>query len=159
VTPACPAPAAQPLPLADLQRFLLESVPLAAIAHSFHVDALADPLIRNDPAFQRYSLIELNELHHQVSALGALLRITMGDPTAWQSLGLNLAGFLQNRMAALTVARSFTPTVLQHPASQVMMQLTQQSNQQIAANWPAMQQTLAVTGAPLPGLLVGPHQH
>lgn len=148
---AVPAAPFRQLPLAEVERFLLEGMPVAAIAHSFHVDALADPALRRDPLFQRFSVIELNELHHQVAALGAIQRLKMGDQTALTSLGLNLAGFLQNRQAALALAQQFRPAVLQHPALRAMFSLVQQSNQQIAANWPVVQQAILATGAPAPG--------
>lgn len=151
-----PAPARTRLPMAELERFMMEGLPVAAIAHSFHVEALTDPRVQADPAFQQFSMIELNELHHQVAALGAHLRHMMGDPTAMQSLGLNLAGFLQNRQTAMQMVPRFAPTTVQNPAVQVMMGLTEVSNEQVAQNWPVLTQALAATRAPVPGpMLVG----
>lgn len=151
-----PAPATQSaqVPLGEVQRFLFEALPVAAIAHSYHVDALADPVVQQDPQYQRFSLIELNELHHQVAALGALMRLQMGDQTALRNLGMNLVGFIQNRQAALQVAQNFSPSVLANPANQVLMGLVQQSNQQVAQNWPVLMQTLSATQPPVPGPLM-----
>jgi predicted RNase H-like nuclease len=153
-----PSPAAQSaqIPLGEVQRFLMEALPVAAIAHSFHVDALADPALQSDSQYQRFSLIELNELHHQIAALGALMRLQMGDPTALRSLGMNLVGFIQNRQAALQVAQGFSPAIMANHANQVMMSLLQQSNQQVTQNWPVLAQTLTAMQAPAPGpLMVG----
>lgn len=144
------------VPLGQVMQFALESLPLAAVAHSYHVDALLDPLLQQDPRYQMYSLIELNELHHQVSVLGSLLRMQMGDPTAAESLGRNLAGFIQNRQAALQVAGTLRPQVLAHPLTRTVLALTEQSNRQVASYWPVLAQTIAATGAAGPGsLLVG----
>lgn len=145
------------VPVAALQQFMNEATPVAAMAHSYHVDALMDPRIDADPVFQEFSLIELNELHHQVAAMGALQRLMMGEPGALQSLGVNLAGFLQNRQAAMSLVPQFPPYVTRNPSVQKMMKLTQQSNKQVAANLPVIQQTLNAAGAPAPGpMLVGP---
>lgn len=150
----------QGVPVAELMRFMMEGLPVAAIAHSYHVDALVDPRVGSNPQFQEFSLIELNELHHQIAALGSLLRLEIGDPMAQESLGMNLAGFLENRQAALAVASRFPPLVTNNPAVKKMMDLTQVSNEQVEANWPLIQETLAATGAPSPGaLLVSPGHH
>lgn len=149
-----PGAAAPALPLQALQTFMSEGLPLAAVAHSVHVDALSDPALRQNRQFQRFSEIELNELHHQIAAVGAMLRMQMGDPRAVMSLGINLAGFLQNRMAALAMVAHFPPAVMRHPDVQMLMALVDQSNRQVAANWPVLQSTLAATGAPAPGPLM-----
>lgn len=149
-------PARTRLPMAELERFMMEGLPVAAVAHSFHVDALMDPRVQADPAFQQFSMIELNELHHQVAALGAHIRHQIGDPTAMQSLGMNLAGFVQNRQAALQMVPQFSPATMQNPAVQVMMGLTEVSNEQIAQNWPVLTRAMGATRAPAPGpMLVG----
>lgn len=151
------------VPWGALYRFAMEAMPVAAVAHSYHIDALMDPRLQDDPAFQEFSEIELNELHHQVSTLGALLRHNMGDPTALNSLGVNLAGFLENRRAALAVSRRFSPEVRANPAVQEMMRLTELSNAQVAANLPVIEQALAAAQSEDPGaLLVRPtrgHTH
>lgn len=145
------------LPVDALQRFLDEGMPGAAMAHSFHVDALMDPRIGSDPVFQAFSLIELNELHHMVSTMGALLRLKQGDPTALASLGTNLAGFLQNRQAAGALVPRFPPYVARNPAVRRMMALIQQSNKQLAAHSAVIQQTLKAADGRAPGpLLVNP---
>lgn len=145
------------VPVAALERFLNEGMPGAAVAHSYHVDALMDPRVGSDPTFQAFSLIELNELHHQVAAMGALERLKMGEPDALRSLGTNLVGFLQNRQAALSLVPDFPPYVTRNPSVQRMMQLIQQSNQQVAANMPLIQQTLQAADGRAPGpMLVGP---
>ncbi len=146
----------QAIPWEGVTEFMVDALPVAAVAHSHHIDALADPRLQQNPEFQRFSLIELNELHHQIGAMGALMRLSQGDTAALRSLGTNLAGFLQNRQAAMQVAGRFPPVVTQNPSVQQMMQLTQQSNQQIARNWPVLQQALSASRGPAPGpLLIG----
>ncbi len=154
MTQTAPAMQSTQIPFAEVQRFLSEALPVAAVAHSFHVDALADPAVVQDPQYQRFNLIELNELHHQIAAVGALMRLQMGDPTALRSLGMNLVGFIQNRQAALQVAQNFSPTVMANPANQAMMSLVQQSNQQVMQNWPVLLQTLSASQPPTPGPLL-----
>lgn len=144
--------------LDQIERFLLEGMPVAAMAHSYHVQALADPEIGPDPIMQRFSLIELNELHHQVAALGDVLRLRRGDQSAAATLGYNLSGFLQNRQLGLQVARQFPPAMLRHPAVQRTLALTEQSNEQIARNWPLLQRAMAQTAAAAPGPLLV-HNH
>lgn len=148
-----PAPPPAQVPQ-ELVRFLNESMPMGAIAHSHHVDALADPAIGKEPTFQRFSLIELNELHHQVAALGAVLRMQQGDPTAFKSLGYNLAGFLQNRAAALEAARNLPEAVKQNPHVRRMMALIQQSNQRVQQMMPLLQEVIRRSGATGPGPLL-----
>lgn len=134
----------------------MNSMPLAAVAHSFHVDALHDPKLQDDPAFQRFSLIELNELHHQVAAMGSLLRMQMGDRSALQSLGANLMGFLANRQLGLQAAQQLPASVRQDPRVMTVMQLTEMSNQQVAQYMPVLAQTVQMSGAPtMMPLLVG----
>ncbi|HYF95885.1 MAG TPA: hypothetical protein VD969_27010 [Symbiobacteriaceae bacterium] len=142
------------LPLSTLQQFVAQSMPVAAVAHSYHVDALSDPTLRSDARFQQFSLAELNELHHQVALLGNLIRLSQGDQTAAAGLGLNLSGFLQNRMIGLQLAGQLPAAAMQHPSVQRLMALTEMSNQQVTQYLPAIQQTLAATGARLPGMLV-----
>jgi hypothetical protein len=142
------------VPWGALYRFVAESMPVAAIAHSHHADALMDPHLWTNPLFQEFSLIELNELHHQVAVLGTLLRHQMGDPTALASLGMNLAGFLENRQAGLAVASQFPPEITSHPKVQEVMRLTQLSNEQVAANMPVIERTLALAESPAPGALL-----
>lgn len=135
----------------------MNSMPLAAVAHSFHVDALRDPKLNADPTFQRFSLIELNELHHQVAAMGSLLRMQMGDRTALQSLGANLAGFLANRQLGLQTAKQLPAAVTQDPRMMTVMQLTEMSNQQVAQYMPVISQTIQAAGSPTTKpLLVNP---
>lgn len=132
----------------------MESLPLAAVAHSIHVDALADPNLRANPQFQAFSQVELNELHHQIAALGGLLRTMMGDPAGPASLAMNLAAFLQNRALGLQAAQILPPAVLSHPAVRVLMGLTEQSNQQVAAYRPALAPLFASIPVASPGPLL-----
>lgn len=145
------------LPLQAVEQFLIQSLPLAAVAHSFHVDAMRDPRLHRDPAIDEFNLIELNELHHQVAALGALLRMQQGDASALASLGYNLAGFLENREAALRAGPRLPPTALQNPAMRQVMALIQQTNQMIQQYMPAIMQTIQASGVTdTPGpLLIG----
>lgn len=151
---AVPDPAA--LPLAHVQRFILESLPGAAVAHSYHVDALLDPMVQTSPAFQRFSLIELNELHHQVAALGALIRLQQGDPTALRALGTNLAGFVQNRLAALRELARVPAAVRSHPDVQRVEALVMESNRELLRQLPTIQQVIRLSGAVIPGPLLVP---
>lgn len=139
------------VPLRELRRFMMEGLPVAAVAHSYHVEALSDPKVGKDPAFQRFSLVELNELHHQVAALGALLRLQMGDPSAMASLGANLLGFLQNRGLGMYLIEQVPASVRQDPRVQRMLVLTQRSNQQIARHWPLLMRVVTASGASAPG--------
>ena len=141
----------------DVQRvktFLTNATPGASVAHSYHVEALAIPTLRADPAFQRFSLVELNELHHFVAALGSINRFEQGDPTALQSLGLNLAGFLENRQLALRLAGALPPAVTQNPLVQMMMNLIHQDQQQVEKQLPLLNRVIAMAGVPSPGPLL-----
>lgn len=142
------------LPLRQLNRFMMEGLPVAAVAHSYHVEALTDPQFRRNPAFQRFSLVELNELHHQVAALGSLLRVQMGDASALASLGANLQGFLQNREMGMQLAQQLPEAIRQDPRMQRVMALTQQSNRQVARNWPVLMQTVAAADGAAPGAML-----
>lgn len=146
---ACPSPEATAmaigLPVSELRNFIMQSLPVAAIAHSYHVDALANPNLRANAAFQRFSEVELNELHHQVALLGALLRLDMGDVSAIADIGLNLAGFLQNRQMAGQLASRLPASVRQDPMVATVLSLVNQSNQQLAQNWPTITRTLTAT--------------
>lgn len=144
--------------LQTAEQFLMEGLPVAAIAHSLHVDALADPTLNTNPQFQAFSLIELNELHHQIAALGGLLRTQMGDPSGPASLAMNMAGFLENRALGLQAARTLPARVRNHPAVAAVMQLTDLSNQQIASYAPALSPLMQVLPSVSPGpMLVAPN--
>lgn len=148
------------LPLDAMEGFLLQSLPVAAVAHSYHVEALRNPTLQRDPTFQRFSLTELNELHHQVAALGDLIRLQQGDPTAAEALAYNLAGFLQNRQQGMRMVPQLPAAARNHPAMQQVLQLMQVSNQQVTRNSRLLNQTFAMTQAPVPGpLLVHPGAH
>lgn len=132
----------------------MEGMPGTAIAHSYHVEALRDPALGSNPTFQRFSLIELNELHHQISAMGAILRWRQGDPAAAEQLAINLAGFLQNRQAAMELARTFGPEVTNNAAMQRVLHLVEESNRMIERNMATLQQVTALAPAGAPGALL-----
>lgn len=135
----------------------MESLPVAAIAHSIHVDALADPALNANPQFQAFSLIELNELHHQIAALGGLLRTQMGDPSGPVSLAMNMAGFLENRALGMQAAQRLPANVRRHPAVATVLQLTDLSNQQVATYAPQLAPLMQVLPAVSPGpMMVSP---
>jgi len=140
--------------LRQLCQFMMAGLPVAAMAHSYHVEVLMDPQFRNDPVLQRFSLVELNELHHQVAAMGALMRLERGDPTALSSLGANLQGFLENRQRGMEVMEGLSDAVRQDPRMQQMMALTQVSNQQISQNWPLLMQVVRMANGAAPGPLL-----
>lgn len=144
---------ARPL-VQQVKTFLTNATPGASVAHSYHVEALTVPGVGTDPAFQRFSLVELNELHHFVAALGSVYRFEQGDPTALQSLGLNLAGFLENRQMALRLAASLPPAVTRNPQVQAMMSLIQKDQQQLEQNLPLLKRVIALSGVPSPGPLL-----
>ena len=159
-TTGVPGPAEQPwhgkarLPVDQIERFLTEGMPGTAIAHSYHVDALLVPELQADANFQRFSLIELNELHHQIAAMGAILRWHQGDPNAVQDLAVNLAGFLQNRQAAMEASHALGPHVTGNPAVQRVLHLVEQSNRAIERNRPALQQFTAMVPTGEPGAML-----
>lgn len=149
-----PWPAWYHPPVAQVERFLMEGMPGTVIAHSYHVEALRDPALQDNPVFQRFSLIELNELHHMIAAMGAIMRWRQGDPTAAEQLAINLAGFLQNRQAAMEVARTFGPRVTGNPAVQRVLHLVEESNRAIERNLAMLQQVTALAPAGAPGALL-----
>lgn len=144
------------IPLNELRSFIMQSLPVAAIAHSYHVDALANPNLRSNAAFQRFSEVELNELHHQVALLGALLRLEMGDASAIADIGLNLTAFLQNRQIAGQLAARLPAAIRQDPLVATVLNLVNQSNQQITQSWPTITRTLSVTAAVAPTATTAP---
>lgn len=140
--------------LGQLRQFMMVGLPVAAMAHSYHVEVLMDPQFRNDPALQHFSLVELNELHHQVAAMGALMRLECGDPTALASLGANLQGFLENRRRGMELMEGLSSAVTQDPRMQQMTALTQISNQQISQHWPVLMQVVRMANSTAPGPLL-----
>lgn len=134
------------VPVQQLQRFLQQGMPGTAVAHSYHVDALRQPEVRNDPSFQRFSDTELHELHHQVAALGSLMRLQMGDQNALSGLGYNLARFVARRQEALQTAQQFPAEVRDNPDVRRMMNLVRQSNRQLEQYWPAISQAVSAAG-------------
>jgi len=136
----------QQVPVRQLNWFFQQSLPGTAVAHSHHVDALRQPEIRSDPAFQRFTETELHELHHQIAAMGALQRLQMGDRRALESLGYNLARFAARRQSAQQTARQLPASVRSNPDVQQMMRLIRQSNQQIQQYWPYIAQAIAAAG-------------
>jgi len=134
------------LPVQQLQRFFQQGMPGTAVAHSHHVDALRQPEVRNDPSFQRFTDIELHELHHQIAAMGSLHRVQMGDPRAVDSLGYNLSRFVARRQAALDEVRQFPAAVRNNPDVRRMISLMQQSNRMVRQNWPYISQAIAAAG-------------
>lgn len=143
--------------LAEIRQMLFSSIPDTAIAHSYHVEALRDPAFRNNAEFQRFSEVELNELHHQIAALGCLYRLQQGDPNAMSCLATNLQGFLENRRLALQLGQQLPAALRQTPAMQQMFSHIQQTQQAVQRNMPLIQQFEAAVQAPSPGpMLVGP---
>lgn len=138
----------------QVKTFLNNATPGGSVAHSYHVEALTVPGVGTDPAFQKFSLVELNELHHFVAALGSIARFEQGDPTALQSLGLNLAGFLENRQMALRLAASLPPAVTRNPQVQAMLSLIRKDQQQVEQNLPLLNRAIALAGVPSPGPLL-----
>lgn len=160
--PAAPFPQMAPrgVPeavVAELRQLLFSSMPDTAIAHSYHVEALLDPALHNNAEFQRFSEVELNELHHQIAALGCLYRMQQGDPNALACLATNLQGFLENRRLAMQLAQQLPASVRQTRSVQSMIGHIQQTQQAVQRNMPLIQQFEAAVRAPSPGpLLVGP---
>lgn len=142
------------IPMAALRQFMSQSLPVAAIGHSFHADLLLDPRYQCDPSLQQFSRIELNELHHQIAAMGALLRLQRGDQTAAASLGANLAGFLQNRQAALQVMPQISAQIQQDPRMQAMMRQVARSQQQVLQNLPVLSRAVMATTTTTPGVMM-----
>lgn len=136
----------QQVPVRQLNWFFQQAMPGTAVAHSHHADAMRQPELRGDPAFQRFNEIELHELHHQIAAMGALQRLQMGDRGALESLGYNLARFAARRQAAQEAARQLPAAVRNDPHIQQMMRLIRQSNRQIQQYWPYIAQTIAAAG-------------
>lgn len=152
-----PAPPAVPEgALAEIRQLLFSSIPDTAVAHSFHVAALMNPAIRDNAEFQRFSEVELNELHHQVAALGCLYRMQQGDPEAASCLATNLQGFLDNRLLGLQLAQQLPAQITQNPNVQTMTRLVGQTQQAVQQHMPAIQSFVAAVRAPNPGpMLVG----
>lgn len=140
--------------LAQVKKFLMDGMPLTAIAHSYHVDALLIPDVGGNQAFQHFSLIELNELHHQVAALGAVLRAEKGEQGALHDVALNLSGFLENREAGLKAAPALPSEIQRNPLIQKIMGLIQQTQVQVNQNLPILNRVIALAGSPSPGPLL-----
>lgn len=143
--------------LAEIRQLLFGSIPDTAVAHSYHVAALMDPAVGQNESFQRFSEVELNELHHQVAALGCLYRMQQGDPTAASCLAANLQGFLDNRQLGLQLAQQLPTRVTQNRNVQMMTRLIGRTQQAVEQHLPTIQSFVAGVGAPSPGpMLVGP---
>ncbi|MEW8979115.1 MAG: hypothetical protein AB2385_11980 [Symbiobacterium sp.] len=143
--PGWPVGAAR-VPVQPLGRFFQQTLPGTAVAHSHHVDALRLPEVRNNPAFQRFTEIELHELHHQIAAMGALQRLRTGDRRALESLGYNLSRFVARRQAAQEAVRALPAAVRNNADVQRMLRLVRQSNRQIRQYWPYIAQAIAAAG-------------
>ncbi|MHB9146604.1 MAG: hypothetical protein ACYC5Y_14895 [Symbiobacteriia bacterium] len=144
--------------LAQLKQFLQAGMPLTEMAHSYHVEALLKPGIGDNAAFQHASLVEINELHHQIAAMGAILRAEQGDPTALRDVGVNIAGFIENRRLGLQLAQALPASVKNDPAYQKMDRLIQETQRQNEKNMALLQQAVALGGNLTPGplLITGP---
>lgn len=70
-----------PMQLQQLLQMIESSMPAQEVLHALHVEALKDPDLRDHPAMQRFTDVELHGLHSQVAAAGIIRRILSGDRT------------------------------------------------------------------------------
>jgi hypothetical protein len=129
-----------------LGRFLAESLPTAAMAHSDLADLRWDPALGGDPSLAAFSENALHELHHHVAIWGALLRLDRGDPAAWSSLGLNLARFLHRREITREMAARLGAAVRQDPRGRSLLSLIEEGNRQVQGYWPVLLQVMSAAG-------------
>lgn len=70
-----------------LKQFVSESLPTAALAHSYLVELRWDPTIGKNQPLEEFTDNLLHELHHHAALWGALLRLERGDPWGGPALG------------------------------------------------------------------------
>lgn len=133
--------------LTYLRQFLSETLPTAALTHSYLVDMDWDPALdRHRPANQELADAANGWLHHLMALWGAVLRADMGDPSAWSSIGLNLARVLVRRNETMQKADQLDASLRQDPKVQRFLSLLSQTAQQMDPYVPAMMQVIAATG-------------
>jgi hypothetical protein len=135
----------QGIPTEELRNFLHQSLPSAAILHSYLVRVRWDPALKEIPPMAQFSENVIHELHHQMGLWGAILRLNMGDPTAVDDVGLNLARFIHRRQAAMALVAQFPLEVRQNPQVRAVLSAINESNAEVEAYWPLLRQTLAAT--------------
>lgn len=135
----------QPHP-SQLNRFVADSLPIAALVHSYLVELRWEPRLRGVPSLEEFSDNALHELHHLTALRGALLRLDRGDPTAWSSVGLNLARLLHRRQITMERAARLPAAVRQDPRGRFMLSLIDQGNRQLQRYLPIILQTIRATG-------------
>lgn len=129
-----------------LRNFVGGSLPAAAMAHSFLVDLQWDPAFRADKTLEPFADNALHELHHLMGLWGALLRTERGDPTAWTSVGLNLARLLYRRRMTMELWQQLSPALRNDPRAESIFACIEEGNQLIQRNWPALLQVLSAGG-------------
>lgn len=130
----------------QLSQFVSESLPTAALLHSFLVDLNWDPLLGNDQSLATFSENAQHELHHLAALGGALARLTQHDPKGWSMVGLNLARLLYRRRVTLANAARFSPDIRQDPRGRSILALVEQEKEQIQPYLPLIRQTIIATG-------------
>lgn len=133
-------------PFSQLYRFTVESLPLHAMAESYLVDMQWDPAFSKDRSFEEFSDNALHELRHHAALWGALLRLDRGDPTAWSSIGLNLARLLYRRRITQETAARLPDAVRQDPRGQSMLRLIEEGDRHLQEFLPVMLQIIHATG-------------
>lgn len=130
----------------QLNQFVAESLPTAALLHSFLVDLSWDPQLGNDQSLATLSENAQHELHHLAALRGALARLNQHDPKAWSSIGLNLARLLYRRRVTTLNAARLSPDIRQDPRGRSILSLIEQENEQIEPYIPLIRQTIIATG-------------
>lgn len=129
-----------------LQRFVAESLPTDALLHSYLTDIRWTAEVGKDPHIEALSDNANHELHHLAALWGALLRLDMGDPTAWSSVGLNAARLLYRRRMTGQLAEELPEALRQNPQVRAVLSLIDQGRRELDVYRPALVETISSTG-------------
>lgn len=130
----------------QLQQFLGESLPLAAVLHSYLADLRWNTTVGRDPGFEEFSENAVHLLHHHIALWGALQRAEAGDPAAWSSIGLNLARLLYRYQVTMDQVGGLPEAFRAEPWGQAVLQILEYEDRMIRNYLPAFRRVIMATG-------------
>lgn len=119
--------------LGALLRQLEASLPLTAVYHSLHTQALQIPEIAAQPAIEQFNKASMDSLHAEIAAIGFIRRMMCGDFSAPVVQGVReqmrdaAKCWLESQVALREVLAR--PGIAQHPVIQVLRQAAIQAHQ------------------------------
>lgn len=139
----------QPGPLSQtrwLRPLVTDSLSTAELIHSYLVELTWDPTFSQDQSLAAFNDSAQHELHHLAALRGALTRYDRNDPTAWSSIGLNLARVLHRRRESMKLAKELSSAVRQDTRGRAILALLEQDTRKMQPYLPLIRQTIQATG-------------